>query len=73
MADHVLPRWWGRQERQRPRQAPRTAGTAADIRLGKAFRSTIPPPDPMVGGVVLLLPDGEPDSERGPSRWAAAR
>ncbi|ANW21866.1 alpha/beta hydrolase [Streptomyces clavuligerus] len=23
--------------------------------------------------MVLLLPDGEPDSERGPSRWAAAR
>ncbi|MER6913786.1 alpha/beta hydrolase [Streptomyces sp. NPDC000594] len=27
----------------------------------------------MVGGVVLLLPDGEADSERGPSRWALGR
>ncbi|MGW4030030.1 alpha/beta hydrolase [Streptomyces sp. NPDC004838] len=39
-------------------------------RLGRAYgRRAV---EPVVGGVVLVLPDGVPESTRGPSRWAHA-
>ncbi|MCZ7458410.1 alpha/beta hydrolase [Streptomyces sp. WMMC940] len=81
MAHHALPRWWGRTGATgTPRarfegnaaRGERRDGTAAQARLGRAVRPLGEAADGVVTGVVLVLPDGEPESARGPSAVSRA-
>ncbi|MGW1974807.1 alpha/beta hydrolase [Streptomyces sp. NPDC001889] len=67
MAERVLPRWWGRTEERG------TAPADREVRLGRAYGTRTAGVDPVVGGVVLLLPDGVPESARPPSARSFAR
>ncbi|MCX4512826.1 alpha/beta hydrolase [Streptomyces sp. NBC_01619] len=77
MAHHALPRWWGHTAGAAgPARARLEANVArgerqdvreAQARLGRAVRPSGGTADGVVSGVVLLLPDGEPESARGPS------
>ncbi|MFE3325290.1 alpha/beta hydrolase [Streptomyces sp. NPDC059176] len=77
MAHQALPRWWGRTagaaDSGRARlesDAEPVDGPIPQARLGRAV--TPQSGSGAVGGVVLLLPDGEPDSSRGPSTMSHA-
>ncbi|MER6994454.1 alpha/beta hydrolase [Streptomyces sp. NPDC000410] len=86
MAEQARHLWWGRPAERadsahvRPgTDAARTSDTSrtsdasdasAHARLGRPVRAS--GAAPAVGGVVLLLPDGEPESPRGPSTVAHA-
>lgn len=82
MAHHALPRWWGRtagaagSARARlegnAARAERRNGAAVQADLGRAVRPSGEAADGVVTGVVLVLPDGEPESARGPSTLSHA-
>lgn len=77
MADHALPLWWGRPEGAAAATVARGARgsrTPPSARLGRPAGGRAFGTDSAVGGVVLLLPDGEPESVRRPSplSYAAA-
>jgi dienelactone hydrolase len=82
MAHHALPLWWGR-----PAEAAGGADTRREATVARGARGTRTPPcarlgraaggralgaDSAVGGVVLILPDGEPESARRPSALSYA-
>ncbi|MEU1277717.1 alpha/beta hydrolase [Streptomyces sp. NPDC005805] len=73
MAHRALPRWWGQATARSDRavdESPGTGRVPAQARLGDvAVR--LPEQTP-VGGVVLLLPNGEAESERRPSAFSSA-
>ncbi|MCX4818927.1 alpha/beta hydrolase [Streptomyces sp. NBC_01142] len=77
MAHHALPLWWGRpadaaggantrRETTTAREARRSR-TLPHARLRRVSGGRVSGLDSAVGGVVLLLPDGEPESVRRPS------
>ncbi|MFF7201825.1 alpha/beta hydrolase [Streptomyces sp. NPDC008141] len=84
MAHHASPLWWGRPGDQARGTETRREATVArgergngrgrEARLGRAVGGRAAGAGPAVGGVVLLLPDGEPESVRRPSplSYAAA-
>ncbi|MFF8956473.1 alpha/beta hydrolase [Streptomyces sp. NPDC014894] len=67
MAHRALPPWRGRTE-----ERDTTAGEGG-VRLGRPYRTRSAGVEPVVGGVVLLLPDGERESARGPSARSLLR
>ncbi|MDQ0941204.1 putative esterase [Streptomyces sp. V1I1] len=82
MAHHALPLWWGRPAEtaggaDTRREATVTRGargsrTPPCARLGRAAGGRALGADSAVGGVVLILPDGEPESARKPSALSYA-
>ena len=75
MAHHAQPLWWGRPEGAAAATVARGARGSRETpcaRLGRATKGRGLGVDSAVGGVVLLLPDGEPQSVRRPSTLSYA-
>ncbi len=73
MAHHASPLWWGRPGDQAVETGTRREATVArqerggsrpQARLGRPAGGRAAGAEPTVGGVVLVLPDGEPESLR---------
>jgi predicted esterase len=82
MAHHALPLWWGRpaeaaggadiRREATVARGARGSRTPPCARLGRAAGGRAAGADSAVGGVVLILPDGEPESARKPSALSYA-